>query len=83
MKVRLSLAVILMQVLFALPANAGAATGMPSPFLPPYPDYGLPTHCPCRDVARRPPSWRHGLTHRHYVGFSETSPVRHRVRPPE
>ncbi len=69
MKVRLSLAVILMQVLFALPAKAGAASGMPSPFLPPYPDYGLPTHCPCRDVARRTLSPRHDLTHQHHVRF--------------
>jgi hypothetical protein len=83
MKVRFSLAVILMQVLFALPANAGAATGMPSPFLPPYPDYGLPTHCPCRDMARRTLSPRHDLTHQRDARFSETSPVRLRVRPAE
>lgn len=83
MKVRLSLAVILMAVLFALPAQAGAATGMPSPFLPPYPDYGLPTHCPCWDMARHPPSPLHGLAHRHHARLSETSPVGFRARPSE
>jgi hypothetical protein len=36
--------------LWALPAEAGAATGAPSPFLPPYPDYGLPTHCISREA---------------------------------
>jgi len=83
MKVRLSLAVFLMLVLFALPAQAGAATGMPSPFLPPYPDYGLPTHCPCWDMARRPLSPPHGLAHRHHARLSETSPAKLRIRPAE
>ena len=83
MKVKLSPAVILVQVLFALPAQAGAATGMPSPFLPPYPDYGLPTHRPCWDLPRHPLSPPHGSAHRHHARFSETSPVRLRVRSPE
>jgi hypothetical protein len=31
--------------LFAPAAGAGAATGMPSPFFPPYPDFGLCARC--------------------------------------
>jgi hypothetical protein len=32
-------------ILFAPAAGAGAATGMPSPFFPPYPDFGLCVRC--------------------------------------
>jgi hypothetical protein len=43
-------------VLFAPAAIAGAATGMPSPFVPPYPDFGFcapcPAGCRCAPVAR-------------------------------
>ena len=43
-------------VLFAPAAIAGAATGMPSPFVPPYPDFGYcgscPAGCRCAPVAR-------------------------------
>ena len=36
---------------FALPALAGAAGGMPSPFFPPYPDYGCDARCLVRHEA--------------------------------
>jgi len=35
----------------ALPARAGAAGGTPSPFYPPYPDYGCDAHCIVRHEA--------------------------------
>jgi hypothetical protein len=46
MKVILLLSMLLFCALFPPSAGAGAATGMPSPFLPPYPDFGLCVKCP-------------------------------------
>ena len=48
--------------LFPPAAGAGAATGMPSPFFPPYPDLGLCTRC----VSKHEASDRYlALTRRH------------------
>jgi hypothetical protein len=46
----LLLTALALGMLFAPPALAGAATGMPSPFMPPYPDFGCCAPCPagCR-----------------------------------
>jgi hypothetical protein len=41
-------------ILFARAAGAGAATGIPSPFFPPYPDFGLCVRCVSTlDASRR------------------------------
>jgi len=51
MKITLPLALAAACVLFTLPARAGAAGGMPSPFFPPYPDYGCDARCIVRHEA--------------------------------
>lgn len=50
-KIALLLSLIAAATLFALPARAGAASGMPSPFFPPYPDYGCHARCILRHEA--------------------------------
>jgi hypothetical protein len=47
MKTTAVLSTIAISLLFAPAAGAGAATGMPSPFMPPYPDFG-----PCGQCVR-------------------------------
>jgi hypothetical protein len=46
MKATLVVAAITTTILSVPPAFAGAATGTPSPFFPPYPDFGGRAHCP-------------------------------------
>jgi hypothetical protein len=67
-----AIALIAMQPLFTLAAQAsgGAAIGTPSSFMPPYPDYGLPIHCPCLDWAAHTPLRRQGLAHAHRSHYS-------------
>jgi hypothetical protein len=45
MKGTLLLSVLMFELALALPAAAGAATGMPSPFMPPFPDFGCCGRC--------------------------------------
>lgn len=51
MKAMILIASITIPMLITVPAMASPAE-TPSPFMPPYPDYGLPTHCPCCDKAK-------------------------------
>jgi hypothetical protein len=45
-------------ILFAPAAGAGAAAGMPSPFFPPYPDFGLCVRCVSKlDASPRYPAF--------------------------
>jgi hypothetical protein len=46
MKVILLLSMVVINIVVARTAEAGAATGMPSPFMPPYPDFGYRGQCP-------------------------------------
>jgi hypothetical protein len=41
----LLLSVVMFDLALALPAAAGAATGMPSPFMSPFPDFGCCERC--------------------------------------
>jgi hypothetical protein len=67
MRPTLLLSVMAIDLLFTLAAAAGAATGAPSPFMPPYPDFGLQgpylrhrdISCPCPVIPR------HVATHPH------------------
>lgn len=45
MKVTLLLSMIVINIALARTAEAGAATGAPSPFMPPYPDFGYRGQC--------------------------------------
>jgi hypothetical protein len=54
MKGILLLSVLIFELALALPAAAGAASGMPSPFMPPFPDYGCCGRCTWRGAV----SWR-------------------------
>ncbi|MGA2895243.1 MAG: hypothetical protein ABSE22_20455 [Xanthobacteraceae bacterium] len=45
MKVILVLGMLAPNILLAVPAQAGAAGGSPSPFMSPYPDYGCNARC--------------------------------------
>jgi hypothetical protein len=78
MKAIIAIALIVMQTPFAFPASAagGAANGTPSPFMPPYPDYGLPTHCPCWDAATRPQPAKRAFAGWHHARVS-TAATRH------
>ena len=51
MKIALLLSPIAAGMVLPLPARAGAAGGMPSPFFPPYPDYGCDARCIVRHEA--------------------------------
>jgi len=71
MKAMILIALFAMPAWSAIPAMAGAPAHMPSPFMPPYPDYGLPTHCPCPYKANSrhaalPQPGSHGMTHSHH-----------------
>ena len=52
MKIALLLSLIAAGIVLAPPARAGAAGGMPSPFFPPYPDYGCDARCIVRHEAQ-------------------------------
>jgi len=45
MKAILLFSILAIGITFAQSAGAGAATGMPSPFMPPYPDFGYCGRC--------------------------------------
>jgi len=51
MKITLLLSLFAAGILSTTPARAGAASGMPSPFFPPYPDYGCDARCIVRHEA--------------------------------
>jgi len=61
------LSTIAINLLFAPPAGAGAATGMPSPFMLPYPDFGHCGQCLSRadDSPQHPPIAGHVVAHPH------------------
>lgn len=51
MKITLLLSLFAVGILSTTPARAGAASGMPNPFFPPYPDYGCDARCIMRHEA--------------------------------
>jgi hypothetical protein len=52
MKILSILGLLAASILATTPAGAGAASGMPSPFFPPYPDYGCDARCILRHEAQ-------------------------------
>ena len=52
MKAMILIALSTIPALSSISAIAGAPAHLPSPFMPPYPDYGLSTHCPCPHKAK-------------------------------
>jgi len=71
MKAMILIALFAMPALYAIPALAGSPAETPSPFIPPYPDYGLPTHCPCTYKAKArhaalPQQGPRGMPHSHH-----------------
>jgi len=67
MKTTSILSTIAISLLFASPVGAGAATGMPSPFMPPYPDFGRCAQClrHTNDISQQPGIAGHGVAHAH------------------
>jgi hypothetical protein len=53
MKIMLIFSLFSISLLATLPAHAGAASGMPSSFFPPYSDYG----CDARCIVRHDPAF--------------------------